>query len=323
MGAFEIAILAVAVFLVTAICEALWIKFARKKNLVGLDWAKKGKLLLSEGGGIAMLPAIWFAIAFLFFGSGNFNYIVWGAMLSVFAFIGIIDDTKHKFLKKALSWKKRAIAIAVVCLAFAGIYFWSAGILLIALAALYIAGIASFQNTFAGLNGWQGGSAAIIALASALVIVKTNPNLLWLNAVLIAAILGFLVFNKYPAKVFEGNSGTLIIGSAIAGIFVLNGKIELMAFSLLFFLPHMFEFFVLKLMLSKARDPGQMRQLPYRVLENGKIAIPEYAKGKVQYDFAKMLIRIFGPMREWEIVAIIWAVVAINAAFWILLLGFL
>ncbi len=320
MGAFEIAILAIAVFLVTVICEALWIKFARGKNLVGLDWAKKGKVLLSEGGGTAMLPAIWFAIAFLFFGSGNFNYIAWGALLSVFAFIGIIDDTKHKFLSKALSWRKRAIAIAAVCLAFAGIYFWNLGILLVILAALYIAGIASFQNTFAGLNGWQGGSAAIISLASALVIAKTSPNLLWLNAVLIAAILGFLVFNKYPARVFEGNSGTLLIGSAIAGIFILNGKVELMAFSLLFFLPHMFEFFVLKLLLSKARDPGQMRQLPYRVLEGGKIAIPEYAKGKVQYDFAKMLIKIFGPMREWEIVAIIWAVVAINAAIWVLLL---
>ena len=318
---FEIAVLAIAVFLVTVICEALWIKFARGKNLVGLDWAKKGRVLLSEGGGIAMLPAIWFAIAFLFFGSGNFNYIAWGLLLSVFAFIGIIDDTKHKFLKKALSWKKRAIAIAIVCLAFAGIYFWNLGILWIVLVALYIAGIASFQNTFAGLNGWQGGSGAIIVIASTFAIWNTGPNLLWLNAIVAAAILGFLAWNKCPAKVFEGNSGTLLIGSAIAGIFILNGKIELMAFSLLFFLPHMFEFFVLKLILSKARDPGQMRQLPYRVLENGKIAIPEYAKGKVQYDFAKMLIKIFGPMREWEIVAIIWAIVAINAAFWILLFG--
>ena len=318
---FEIAVLAIAVFLVTVICEALWIKFARGKNLVGLDWAKKGRVLLSEGGGIAMLPAIWFAIAFLFFGSGNFNYIAWGLLLSVFAFIGIIDDTKHKFLKKALSWKKRAIAIAIVCLAFAGIYFWNLGILWIVLVALYIAGIASFQNTFAGLNGWQGGSGAIIVIASTFAIWNTGPNLLWLNAIVAAAILGFLAWNKCPAKVFEGNSGTLLIGSAIAGIFILNGKIELMAFSLLFFLPHMFEFFVLKLILSKARDPGQMRQLPYRVLENGKIAIPEYAKGKVQYDFAKMLIKIFGPMLEWEIVAIIWAIVAINAAFWILLFG--
>ena len=322
MGAFEIAILAIAVFLITVICEALWIKFAKARGLVGLDWAKKGRVLLSEGGGIAMLPGIWFAIAFLFFGSGNFNYIAWGLLLSIFAFIGIIDDTKHKFLKKALSWKKRAIAIAAVCLAFAGIYFWNLGILWIALVALYIAGIASFQNTFAGLNGWQGGSAAIIAVASALIVAKESLGAVWLNAILIAAILGFLMWNKFPARVFEGNSGTLLIGSAIAGIFILNGKIGLMAFSLLFFLPHMFEFLVLKLMLSKARDPGQMRQLPYRVLENGKIAIPEYAKGRVQYDFAKMLIRIFGPLREWEIVAIIWAVVAVNAAFWILLFGF-
>src|SRR3989344_1772418 len=319
---FEIAVLAIAVFLVTVICEALWIKFARGKNLVGLDWAKKGRVLLSEGGGIAMLQGIWFAIAFLFFGSGNFNYIAWGLLLSIFAFIGIIDDTKHKFLKKALSWKKRAIAISAVCLAFAGIYFWNLGILWVILIALYIAGIASFQNTFAGLNGWQGGSGAIIVIASTFAIWNTGPNLLWLNAIVAAAILGFLAWNKCPAKVFEGNSGTLLIGSAIAGIFILNWKIELMAFSLLFFLPHMFEFFVLKMLFSKARDPGQIRQLPYRVLENGKIAIPEYAKGKVQYDFAKAFIKIFGPMREWEIVAIIWAVVAVNAAFWILLFGF-
>src|SRR3989344_9638532 len=122
-----------------------------------------------------------FEIAFLFLGSGNPNYIAWGLLLSVFAAIGIIDDTKHKFLKKALSWKKRAIAIAAVCLAFAGIYFWNLGILWIALVALYIAGIASFQNTFAGLNGWQGGGGLIIAVASAFVLSKTNPNLLWLS----------------------------------------------------------------------------------------------------------------------------------------------
>jgi len=49
MGAFEIAILAIAVFLITVICEALWIKFAKARGLVGLDWAKKGRVLLSEG----------------------------------------------------------------------------------------------------------------------------------------------------------------------------------------------------------------------------------------------------------------------------------
>ena len=39
--------------------------------------------------------------------------------------------------------------------------------------------------------------------------------------ILVGGILGFLVFNSHPAKVFMGDSGSLAIGAYIANIFIL------------------------------------------------------------------------------------------------------
>ena len=60
---------------------------------------------------------------------------------------------------------------------------------------------------------------------------------------------------------------------------------------------------------------SQSKTLPYSIGRDNKLRIPH---GKPTYDFAKMLLRIFGPMQEWLVVAIIWAIVAGNCIFWIL-----
>ena len=50
---------------------------------------------------------------------------------------------------------------------------------------------------------------------------------------LLGALIAFLYFNKYPAKVFPGDTGTLIIGATIATIAFI-GRVKLIAFIVLF-----------------------------------------------------------------------------------------
>jgi UDP-N-acetylglucosamine--dolichyl-phosphate N-acetylglucosaminephosphotransferase len=134
---------------------------------------------------------------------------------------------------------------------------------------------------------------------------------------LVGAIAGLLVFNIYPARMFPGDSGTLLIGGSIACLVILNQNMWLMLLTLLFFLPHAIDFFALKMMTNR-QDMSQSKSLPYALGRDNRLRIPAEG-GRARYDFAKMLIKIFGPMPEWLVVAAIWLIVACNCAFWAIL----
>lgn len=298
-------------FLVSFAAVFAWGKINRK--IVGIDINKLSQPKIPESTGVALLLPLWVVLGIMLWQSFSLELLAFGLMVSGFAIIGFLDDTKTKWKSKVMPWMTRALPIAIISLAFAGIAM--ADLLWVVPVALFIAALASFQNTFAGLNGWQGGSGLIIALAVSVLLAGTGLETL--SLALAAIILGFLAWNRYPCRVLEGDSGTLLIGSSIAGIIALTGRIELMAFSLLFYLPHMVDFFLLK-MLTNRKDPSQHSLRPYRLLKDERLTIPEYPDGKARYDFAKFVIRVFGPLREWQIVAAIWIVVALNCILWLL-----
>ncbi len=279
-----------------------------RRIAIGMDINKPSLPEISEGTGIALLPALWLSVLALFLHTQSIAPIAWGLLASIFSVIGFLDDMKPKFVKPFLGWKVRAVPIAVASLGFA--FFFAPSILWVVPLALFVAGIASFQNTFAGLNGWQAGSGLIIASFTLLLMQGT---ILYGMAVILAGlIVAFLAWNIYPAKALEGDAGTLFFGSGIAGLAVLNGNPLHFFLVFLFFLPHMVDFFALKL-LTNAKDASQSKTRPYKILSDGRIGMPDSASG---YDFAKLLIRVFGPMKEWKIVSLIWAVVFLNCAFW-------
>jgi len=307
--------IAAAVF--SAVCVYLYKKINMERSIViGMDINKKEQPKIAESAGVALLVPIWLGIFVLGMMPGfNAKVIMWGLVLSAFACIGFADDTRTKFVKKVMPWGIRSLPIAMVSLMFAYVYSpypeWIIPI------ALFIAGAASFQNTFAGLNGWEVGSGLIISLAVSFLLMGTPY---FLPAVILSgSVLGLLLFNAFPARVFPGDSGTLLIGSAVASLVALTGDMRIMALCFLMFLPHLFDFFALK-MLTNRNDLSQSRNRPYRIMDDGRLAIPGQG-GRKRYDFAKMIIRIFGPLEERRVVLIIWAVVALNCAAVLLLAG--
>lgn len=104
-------------------------------------------------------------------------------------------------------------------------------------------GIACASNGFNMLEGFNGLGAGLgIILASALsliAILHGNLTGLVLLFPLIGALGGFLWYNAYPARVFPGDTMTLLVGAALAAAAILS-KIEF--WGALLFIPHVVEF---------------------------------------------------------------------------------
>ncbi|MBU2476018.1 hypothetical protein KKG83_00955 [Candidatus Micrarchaeota archaeon] len=289
-------------------------KISRKKNFVlGTDINKKTLNKTPEATGLILLIVLWvFVLGKGLIDGIELNILYWLGMVTVFSLVGFIDDTRTKWTKKELGWGKRAVPILLLSVLFG--FLVSGEIISGILLGIFVAVFSSFHNTFAGLNGWEVGSSYIIALIAAFLLIGT---MLFVYSVAVSAlILALLVFNIYPAKVFPGDSGTLFMGSTITGLIALTLNKELLFLFSFFYLPHLIDFLFLK-MLTNPEDPTQIKIKPYKLLENGKLGMPDY-KGKKRYDFAKLIIRIFGPLKEWQIVLINWIVVGLNCFIWLI-----
>ncbi len=100
--------------------------------------------------------------------------------------------------------------------------------LYVAFAAFAIVATSNGVNITDGLDGLAGGT-LVFAFVSFLIIALLNepqqPNLAFLCALIIGALLGFLWFNVHPAQVFMGDSGSLSLGATLAVIALITGQI--------------------------------------------------------------------------------------------------
>ncbi|MCJ7711555.1 MAG: phospho-N-acetylmuramoyl-pentapeptide-transferase [Chloroflexi bacterium] len=95
-------------------------------------------------------------------------------------------------------------------------------------AAFAIVAASNGVNITDGLDGLAGGTLAfafVSFMIIALLNVPAQPNLAFLCALIIGALLGFLWFNVHPAQVFMGDSGSLSLGATLAVIALITGQI--------------------------------------------------------------------------------------------------
>jgi phospho-N-acetylmuramoyl-pentapeptide-transferase len=88
---------------------------------------------------------------------------------------------------------------------------------------LLMAGMSNAVNLTDGLDGLAGGTIMIVMLIMAAICYRCDQLPLGLFAAAIAgACIGFLWFNCYPAEIFMGDTGSLALGTALAGIAVVT-----------------------------------------------------------------------------------------------------
>jgi UDP-N-acetylglucosamine--dolichyl-phosphate N-acetylglucosaminephosphotransferase len=83
---------------------------------------------------------------------------------------------------------------------------------------------ANFSNLLAGFNGLEAGCAAIsLGTMSLLSDVTGHPAVGILGLILTFSYVGFLGLNWYPARIFPGDSGTLMAGAGLAALGLASG----------------------------------------------------------------------------------------------------
>lgn len=104
---------------------------------------------------------------------------------------------------------------------FVGVH-WDMGIFYVPFIAFVVVAMANSVNLTDGLDGLAAGCTMIVTLFLALVGVAFNfHSMAVFCAALTGACLGFLAFNRYPAKVFMGDTGSLALGGGVAAAAIL------------------------------------------------------------------------------------------------------
>jgi phospho-N-acetylmuramoyl-pentapeptide-transferase len=117
---------------------------------------------------------------------------------------------------------------------------WSAdlGVWYYLLGVFLLVGMSNAINLTDGLDGLAGGVSLMLALALAgTALVSTTTSFGWLplfGGALAGGCAGFLWYNIHPAQVFMGDTGSLGLGAALAGMSMLGKtEVELQGFALI------------------------------------------------------------------------------------------
>jgi len=100
--------------------------------------------------------------------------------------------------------------------------------LIFPLAVVAIVGTANAVNLTDGMDGLAGGLSAIAFAAIVLLMPGAPAGEKAVAMTLCGALVAFLIFNRYPARVFMGDTGSLAIGFALAAMAVQQGLILLL-----------------------------------------------------------------------------------------------
>lgn len=240
-------------FFCTLFAIPFWIKKAKQEKHVGKDMHKKDKREVAEGGGVSVMfgfsigVLLYLAINTFYFKRTDFLTSIFAALTTLFiaTMLGSIDDLLG--WKKGLSKSMRIIMMffaAVPLMAInAGesiIFGMDIGLLYpLFLIPLGIVGASTTFNFLAGYNGLEASQGILILSALAIATFLTGNS--WLSVIalcMVVALIAFYIFNKYPAKIFPGDTLTYPVGALIAVIAIL-GNIEKIA--VFFFIPYILE----------------------------------------------------------------------------------
>ena len=280
-------------FLVTRLTMPKIIKKLEAAEIVGKDIHKSWKPVVAEMGGFGILFGF---IIGMFSGIYmhdvlTFPLIIVLLVILLVGIIGIVDDLL------ALSSKEKFFLLFLAGLPL----IWAAppnvGLIYLIVIPIALSIGSNLTNMLAGLNGIESGL-GVISMTSLTIacIILGKYDVTIISMSMLGSLIAFLYFNRYPAKIFPGDTGTLIIGAAIVSIAFI-GRVKLIAFIVL--MPNIIDA-ILKF--YSAGVMNRQQQKPTQLNDEGKLVRPE--KG------FKSLIRLVlrRPIAEKDAVKIIWGI---------------
>ncbi|MBU3999926.1 undecaprenyl/decaprenyl-phosphate alpha-N-acetylglucosaminyl 1-phosphate transferase [Patescibacteria group bacterium] len=205
----------------------------------------------------------------------------------IILFFGVMDDFR------ALGWKKQLffqLAVSVVIILsnirvdyltnpFGGMIRldnWEIfstpvfGSMFIIFWIVFLMNVLNWVDGIDGLAGGVGVTGAGILFFLSVSALVNQPPLGIISVALVGAVLGFLVFNFHPAKIFMGTSGAMFIGFSLAVISIFSG-VKLATLVLVLAVPILDALWVILQRIKKGGSifSGDRSHLHYRLLELG------------------------------------------------------
>jgi len=301
-------------FILTWILLPKIMKLMKKNGIVGKDIHKKGRPEIPEMGGVAIYISIIVAsviiiiITYIYWPTDVFVYQLISFLVAIVigGIIGIIDDLyrlsgKLKPLLLLLGGLPLLIIqffIYKICNPFP--YFPLIGsftiqiIYFIIIPVAYTV-IANAMNMLDVVNGSMSGSATIMFMALTITSIffiifpltnkpgtplSTEQGLvgLELSMIMLGASVILYKYNKYPAKVFTGDVGSITIGYGLASIAILSGQEFIVIICML---PFVINAFQMLSSIGKIVEGRKIKYRPTRVLEDGTIAANTHHKAPI------------------------------------------
>ncbi len=237
--------------------------------MTGIDIHKIGRPLCAEMGGVSVMLGFMGGIALLLMFSLSITPFVLASIITIIlAFvIGALDDITG-MRQRYKPFLIVAAAIPMILTYEGAGSLWLPlignmpfGVLYpLILIPLAITTSANFANMLAGFNGLEAGIGVIgLGTLSLLSFFTGHPYVGFIALILTAAFAAFLRYNWYPAKIFPGDSGTLLYGASIA---VIGIAAELEFAAIMVSMPAAFDF-TLKMFhrrpFAQRRDYGDTR----------------------------------------------------------------
>lgn len=306
-------------FLLSAMLTKKWISVAKTRGIVGKDMNKYDKRKVADFGGLMPMATIVMAIfLYIFFktfllksSTHLIEILALTITLILASLVGFVNDIlsiktgKDKeilteILGKKVTrglggWDKMLFTIPaaiplvvinagsnVITLPFLG-QVWIGLAYPLIIITIAVLGATNGFNLLAGYNGLESWLGIIVFLGLGVMSLLTGQ--LWLAliaAIIMLALAGFLVFNKFPAKVFPGDSLTFGLGALMA-CFAILGNME--KFALFLFIPFIIE----GILKAKSKFKAENFGLPQK---DGSLEPPSKEIRSLTHFFLKFIKKI-------------------------------
>lgn len=237
-------LLFIIAFLSTALVTLLLIRVAKHFNVLDQPDDKNGRKIHSQAtpllGGLSIF-LVYFSLLFIFsdrFLSGDLNLshllgFFFGALILMIG--GVLDDKYNLRPSKQIIFPVLAIAfvilggieIARLSNPWGGVvelspYIWLSPLLI----AVWLLGMMYTTKLLDGIDGLVSGIGVIASFIIFLFTMSAGyfqPDIAFASILFSASVLGFLVFNWNPAKIFLGEGGSLLIGYVLGVLAIISG----------------------------------------------------------------------------------------------------
>ena len=173
-------------------------------------------------GGLAIFLGFMVSILLFVHIDHQMRGILLGAVIIVV--LGVVDDmtplrAKFKFLVQILAalvavYHGVVIEILTNPNVFSDAPYWSLGWMKYPVTVLWIVGVTNAVNLIDGLDGLASGVSTISAMTMLVIaILVSEQQVAIVMAALAGACLGFMPYNKNPAKMFMGDTGSTFLGT--------------------------------------------------------------------------------------------------------------